>query len=306
MLLAGVGFSFITPATTKGVMDNVEAQLRATAMGMKQTGVPLGGVLAAALLPSIAIVTGWRMTFFIAGISSVLAGLLLWRVYRGRLTSGIQPIRQPATSPMTGLKQFIADRNLVLTTIIQAVFSAAQRSVGAYFALFLNQWVGLSVVASGFGLATVLAAGVLGRIMWGLFSDYCMHGRRKGTLSMIGSMSLFMLLGVALMKPSTSRIVVFVAAFLLGIGVYGWAGQLLVLRSELVAPDRVGVVTSLGFVLSAWGSIAGPPLFGFVADVSGDYRLSWILLAGLLASSLLLLQTMSEIHNPLQVSDSIS
>ena len=33
---------------------------RATAMGIKQTGVPAGGVVAAALAPSLVLVIGWR------------------------------------------------------------------------------------------------------------------------------------------------------------------------------------------------------------------------------------------------------
>jgi MFS transporter, ACS family, hexuronate transporter len=45
--LAGLGYSFLNPVSTIGVMTWFERDERATAMGAKQTGVPGGGVMAA-------------------------------------------------------------------------------------------------------------------------------------------------------------------------------------------------------------------------------------------------------------------
>src|SRR5258708_11425018 len=58
--LAGFGYSFLNPASTIGVMAWFQRDERATAMGIKQTGVPAGGVVAAALAPSLVLVIGWR------------------------------------------------------------------------------------------------------------------------------------------------------------------------------------------------------------------------------------------------------
>ena len=43
--LAGLGYSFLNPASTKGVMVWFDRDERATAMGIKQTGVPAGVLL---------------------------------------------------------------------------------------------------------------------------------------------------------------------------------------------------------------------------------------------------------------------
>jgi MFS family permease len=58
--LAGLGYSFLNPASSVGVMNWFHRDERATAMGAKQTGVPGGGVLAAVLAPSLVLVVGWR------------------------------------------------------------------------------------------------------------------------------------------------------------------------------------------------------------------------------------------------------
>ena len=44
---AGLGYSFLNPASTIGVMTWFQRDERASAMGAKQTGVPTGGVVAA-------------------------------------------------------------------------------------------------------------------------------------------------------------------------------------------------------------------------------------------------------------------
>ena len=43
----GLGYSLVNPATARGVLEWFPPERRATAMGVKQTGVPLGGILAA-------------------------------------------------------------------------------------------------------------------------------------------------------------------------------------------------------------------------------------------------------------------
>src|ERR687895_678555 len=54
--LAGVGYSFLNPASTKGVMAWFYRDERATAMGIKQTGVPAGGGGAAVAAPALGVV----------------------------------------------------------------------------------------------------------------------------------------------------------------------------------------------------------------------------------------------------------
>src|SRR3972149_6023484 len=58
--LARLGYSFLNPASTIGVMAWFHRDERATAMGTKQTGVAGGGGLAAGLAPSLVFIIGWR------------------------------------------------------------------------------------------------------------------------------------------------------------------------------------------------------------------------------------------------------
>ena len=76
-LLTGLGYSFLNPASTKGVLMWFRRQ-RATAMGIKQTGVPAGGVLTALVGAPLAAVFGWRATLAGLGVMNGLFGVAFW------------------------------------------------------------------------------------------------------------------------------------------------------------------------------------------------------------------------------------
>ncbi len=47
MFIMGLGYSLSNPSTARGVLDWFPKERRGTAMGLKQVGVPIGGVIAA-------------------------------------------------------------------------------------------------------------------------------------------------------------------------------------------------------------------------------------------------------------------
>src|SRR5262249_33753649 len=79
VLLAGVGYGAVNPTSTKGVLVWFPAASRATVVGIKQAGFPLGGAIGALLLPSAAEFLGWRGALGIAagliGASAAAAGI---------------------------------------------------------------------------------------------------------------------------------------------------------------------------------------------------------------------------------------
>src|SRR3990167_168270 len=80
--LAGLGYSFLNPASTKGVMTWFQRDERATAMGMKQTGVPAGGVVAALLAPPLVLLVGWRGALAGLGAINLFCGFFFWALWR--------------------------------------------------------------------------------------------------------------------------------------------------------------------------------------------------------------------------------
>jgi MFS family permease len=82
LVAAGFGYGILNPTSTKAVMGWSPPAHRATLVGLKQVGLPLGGMLGAALLPALATRLSWRAALVMsAGLiaAGALASLLVYR-----------------------------------------------------------------------------------------------------------------------------------------------------------------------------------------------------------------------------------
>ena len=73
LALCGCGYAFINPATARAVLIWFPAQERATAMGIKQTGVPTGGVIAAFIAATVD--ADWRMVVLVMATLTAVVGV---------------------------------------------------------------------------------------------------------------------------------------------------------------------------------------------------------------------------------------
>ncbi|MFY9761599.1 MAG: MFS transporter, partial [Xanthobacteraceae bacterium] len=60
LFVAGLGFSVTQPGGSKSVSAWFRGDRLGLAMGIRQAGLPLGGALAAAILPAVAAASNWR------------------------------------------------------------------------------------------------------------------------------------------------------------------------------------------------------------------------------------------------------
>src|SRR5262245_61014218 len=82
LLIVGAGYSTAQPGGSKAVSIWFATAQRGFAMGIRQAGLPLGGALAAAVLPFVAAAYGWPAAFLVgAGVAFVGAALFI-AVYR--------------------------------------------------------------------------------------------------------------------------------------------------------------------------------------------------------------------------------
>ena len=77
LVLGGLGFGVLNPTTGKAIVDWFPPRERGRAMGVKQTGLTLGGIVSAAALPSLAVTLGWRVALGLAGLVSLGSALLI-------------------------------------------------------------------------------------------------------------------------------------------------------------------------------------------------------------------------------------
>lgn len=276
LFLAGLGWAVVNPATGRAILDRFPARERGLAMGVKQTGLTLGGVAGALTLPALALAQGWRVALTVAAAASLVAGstVLIWLRPGGahRAAGGEDRPRLAEMGP------FLAHRPFLVLLGCGLALSVAQSSVLAYMALYARETLGMGVVAAGGLLALAQTGGTGGRLGWGIVSDRLFGGRRRPGIiinaGIGGTIYLVFASGLPLPGPAAAML-----AVVAGIGAFGWVGLYFALAAEVGGSPFAGLLTGVAGACAWSGVLVGPPLFGLLLQATGSYRWSWLALA---------------------------
>jgi len=288
----GIGYGMVNPPTTKGILVLVGQGNRALAMSAKQTGVPLAGAIAAAVVPPLGMRFSWEVSFVLTGAVIGLSALATHLFYDPchENTSHAPSTHQVGEGDWRAIYR---NRNVVFLSIAGALCSLAQASIGTYTILYARDSQRLSLILAAFCLTLVNIAGVLGRLLWGVMSDRFFRGSRKFVLQFITALILAvsLVLGIAIRLPLAFLFPLF---FLLGFSAFGWNGVFLVFGGELAGSHQAGRATGFIMTIVFLGNLTGPLLFGKIIDATGGYRLAWIFVAAAMAVALCCMQKIRE------------
>lgn len=276
--LAGLGYSFLNPASTKGVMGWFYRDERATAMGLKQTGVPAGGVVAALVAPSLVLLVGWRWALAGLGVMNLFFGFFFWALWR-EPAQETDSSEAPAPSS-EGARPALQVWNLLTVSFGTALLLVGQMTLLTYVPLFLKETLGLSAYWASQALAVTQAGGMTGRVGWGVVSDRLFGGRRKIVLVLIGTLSVGLTFGLSLLPPAAPLPAVLPLIFLAGLCMVGYQGVSYALIGEIAGRARTGAALGIVITVNSLGTIVGTPLFGHLVDVTGSYSIAWRALSG--------------------------
>ena len=91
---AGIAVSTNLPATTKGIVEWFPQKWQNNALGIQTTGFPIGGMLAAILLPFMGDLIGWRKTILLAGIFPLICSFVILRFYYNKVKNNIKKMKR--------------------------------------------------------------------------------------------------------------------------------------------------------------------------------------------------------------------
>jgi predicted MFS family arabinose efflux permease len=291
--IAGVGYGMLNPASTTAAMSWFPPRQRATVVGLKQVGLPFGGMIGAAMMPTLALRLGWRWAIAATALLIVACAVLSATVYRD------PPATDTAQRAVRGggraaVVQVLRSRDLWLVAIATLVFAAMQTVWMAFLALYLQEVVGLALIAASRYLALAQAGGVLGRIAFGVLSDRTFGGRRRMPLVIAGCGSAVCSVVLAFTGAAAGVWLLVPLALVFGFFGIGWNGVQHTLMAELAGPRSAGTAVGLGLAVSSTGVMLGPPVFGACVTAVGGYRGPWIGLAVVMLAGLGLLALVHE------------
>ena len=278
LLLVGAGFGYgmLNPTSTKAVMGWSPPARRATLVGLKQVGLPLGGMLGAALLPTLALRLGWRTALVVSAALIAAGAVASLLVYREPPDAPLPPAVPGAPGTIASV---LTSRDLWLLSIATGVFAAMQTVWMSYLVLYLQGAIGLTLIAASRLLALAQFGGMTGRVLFGMLSDRLFGGSRRLPLVLAGAGSTACSLAIAWTGAGASPAGLSALAFIFGVVGIGWNGVQHTWMAELAGPRAAGTAVGLGLAVSSAGVTIGPLVFGYVVQTAGGYRGPWITLA---------------------------
>jgi MFS family permease len=278
LVLAGIAGAASTPAGGRLVLLAFPPERHGIALGIRQTGIPLGGLVAAALLPWIAHFSSWHWSLAVA--SGITAAAVIPLALTGVRRIDVVP-RTAARAPGRS-----TNRTIRLLTIWGCLLVTGQYAILAFLALDVHNGSRLTLAQASLLVAVANASGIVGRVAWGAVSDRMLTRGRKPLLLVVNIGGLIGALLLAVVSPAASPVLLAGVAALAGLTLIGYQGLWVTMIAEAAGPDRVGAATGFAITFVGAAIAISPPLYGLVADVTGTYRSIWIVLSGLLVIAL--------------------
>lgn len=273
-VLAGIGSVFLNVLMTKMVADWFAGREISFAMAVYVNSFPVGIALALIILPVVAELDG------IYGVLNLIAGLTV----AGFLTMALCYRSPPEVESAT-----VATRQPLVGTALWAVIFAGvtwglyNLALSVIFSfgpeLFVSR--GWPITEAGSITSTVLWLLAIGAPIGGLIADWT--GRRLLIL-ILANLSFAAALGFAAMSES-----VFLAVILLGVTSGVGVGAMVSLPTAVLAPAQRATGMAVFFALNYAGSLGGPVVSGWLAELTGDVTVAFQFGAVCLIASVLCL-----------------
>lgn len=273
-VLIGLGYGPITPASSHLLARTTPLHQMSFVFSIKQTGVPLGSMLAGAVVPSLALWGNWQLSLVAVAVVCLLCAWLSQNL-RDELDSDRQShARIRWGSLIEPIRLVWAHRALLTMAACSFMFSMVQLSLTTYLVTFLHDDLSYGLVAAGLALSVTQLGGIGGRVVWGYVADRWLGARRM--LLLLASMMALGALASAFLTPDTPNSVVI--AILLGFGAsaIGWNGVYLAEVARRAPPGMASMATGGTLAFTFLGVVLGPPMFGVLSAVFGTYRAGFV------------------------------
>jgi MFS family permease len=273
LFVSGAGSAVVPIAGARALFRAYAASRRGWALGVRQMAVPLGGTVAAVLLPGLVVLGGIRLALVGSAVLVAVAGISFAAVAdageernKGASLAVSRLWRAPGMPRLLGVAALYI---VVLQAVVSYTVPAARDA-------------GFSPFVAGAAFIFVNVTAGVARIAWGRRSDRDSGRRRVRTLVEAGVVAA---VGAVLFvfALDAGPAVLLAGVFVLSFGALGWNALVYVTAGESVPRELAGQSVALAAtVVFVAAALSAPPL-GALAEYAG-WNAMW-LTAGALAAA---------------------
>ena len=271
-IVLGLGYGAAAPASTHLLVPQTPQPVFNMVMSLRQIGVPLGGVLAALILPPLALVIGWRWAL-LAELGPVLVLVVLMELPRARWDVDREPGRRILGRVLIQPFALLQEQRFRRLSIAAFVYAGLALCLVAFMTIQLTTVVRLTLVQAGQILAAYQLAGSVSRPVWGWIADRVLTPTQ--TLAALGFGMAIASALAGTYGPGWPVWAVMANATLAGCTAGGYTGVGYAEYAALGGSRRTEA-TGLGTAILFAGSMAAPPAFGALVNALGGFRESYL------------------------------
>ncbi|KVK50816.1 MFS transporter [Agrobacterium sp. JL28] len=268
----GGTYAAVQPGGTRAIMRWFPPAKRGIATGFRQAAVPFGTMIAAALLPFMAVRYGWHAAAWLCAGVSVMGAALFWGLYR---EGGDVAAKTERPLPLAKLAREVGQNPSFWPVLrLGIAMSAFQFTLTAHVIGFMADGLRLGLFAASSMFAATQLAGIPGRILLPWLSDRFRPGLRTqsfGLVSVIAAGAAAILAALPIGAPTPIILVVLVVLGIFGIG---WFPLYLLQIAESAPKGSIASTIAFASTICLGVMAIGPYIFGLLVDHLG-YGAAW-------------------------------
>jgi MFS family permease len=235
------------------------------AQGLFGGSVQLGAGFVILAVPRLYLLAGWRATFLVSAGMALTAAIIWLAAAPTTAASAALPGR---------FNEMLLSPQLWLLGLVQMATFGVSLVVGSWVVVMLTRVMKVPATQAGLIGSLVLLLGIVSRPLGGVLR------RHLGIRPLfIGSLFMIAVGCLAFVSSSISLGVALTAVVLIGMGV-GLPYAAMFSRAGALFPGRAGAAMGLVNMLGIFMILGGAPLVGHLADLTGTFRASFVVLGG--------------------------
>ena len=268
-LLMGVAYGTNTPTGSEVLARVTPLHRQALAFSLKQSGAPVGGMLAGFMLPPIVLLAGWKVALVVVFALAVTTAISIEPLRRRIDLPQRSSESSERMSAVASMRYVLEDPLLRRLMVAGVALIVAHSCFQTLFVAYLVDQVNLSLALAGVMYASMQASGAVSRVVIGWGVD-----RLRNPQVILAIVAGIALLGTALVATFSNQWpagAIWSVCLIVGIGSSGWYGAFLSEIARAASSERTDFATG-GTLFFIYGTnVITPTIAAVLIAVTGSY-----------------------------------
>ena len=277
-----IGYNMGFTHSLSTLINNWFIKKRARAMSLYALAAGIGGALFVPLLSKSIQLYGWRMTAIFSGLAFWIVGIpsaLVFRNYPedvGLLPDGDTPIIQSNLSEIPlKTEPELTTRDALKSVTFQRLLLAESLRTFLLGSIVLHQIphlvnIGIDEVTAAGILGLMISFSIPGRLIFGFLGDR--YEKRK----LIAATMIVQGIAVLIFAFASNILHAYAFVIIYGLTYGGCIPLLMAFRGDLFGRKKFAQMSGIMSPFRMIGNVVGPIFAGFLFDVTGNYRIAFI------------------------------